>query len=282
MAVLAFLGITGAIIWLSVAKKPIVHLTVFRDRNFAAGCAMISAMGGILYASAVIIPQFAQQVLNYTATWAGLILSPGGVVVIFLIPFVGQLMKRMQTRYIIAIGFTLMGFAFVYSSGLTPDIDFNTLMWMRMAQTGALAFMFVPITTVTFLTLPRELNGDGTALFSMFRNVFGSIGISAATAQVTQRSQIHQTYLSQWQTPLNPPYAALIASYERTLLSLGRAAGAVHDIAVGRAYQTFLKQSVILAYSDIFLYCAIASFVIVPLCFLVSPKKAAMPAGGAH
>jgi len=283
MAVLAFLGITGAIIWLSVAKKPIVHLTVFRDRNFVAGCAMISAMGGILYASAVIIPQFAQQVLGYTATWAGLILSPGGVVVILLIPIVGQLMKRMQTRYIIAIGFTIMGFAFVYSSKLTPDIGFNTLMWMRMSQTAALAFMFVPITTVTFLTLPRELNGDGTALFAMFRNVFGSIGISLATSQVTQRSQLHQTYLSQWATPLHQPYAELVASYERTLLSLGRAAGAVHDIAVGRVYQSFRLQTVIMAYSDIFLYCAVASFLIVPLCFLVSPKKAAIPAaGGAH
>ena len=111
----------------------------------------------------------------------------------------------------------------------------------------------------------------------------GSIGISAATAQVTQRTQVHQTYLSQWMTPLNQPYAALVASYERTLLSLGRAAGAVHDMAVSRVYQTFQTQAVIMAYSDIFLYCAVASFLIVPLCFLVSPKKAAMPAaGGAH
>ena len=243
---------------------------------------MISAMAAILYASAVIIPQFAQQVIGYTATWAGLILSPGGVVVILLIPVVGQMMKRMQTRYIIAIGFTLMGFAFVYSRKLTPDIDFDTLMWMRMAQTGALAFMFVPITTVTFLTLPRELNTDGSALFAMFRNVFGSIGISLATSQVTQRSQVHQTYLSQWMTPLNQPYNALIASYERTLLSLGRAAGAVHDVAIGLVYQTFLKQAVIMAYSDIFLYCAVASFLIVPLCFLVSPKKAATPPAGVH
>jgi DHA2 family multidrug resistance protein len=282
MAALAFVGITGAIIWLSVAKKPIVKLSVFRDRNFSAGCAMISAMAAILYASAVIIPQFAQQVIGYTATWAGLILSPGGVVVIMLIPVVGQMMKRMQTRYIIAIGFVLMGFAFVYSRKLTPDIDFDTLMWMRMAQTGALAFMFVPITTVTFLTLPRELNSDGSALFAMFRNVFGSIGISLATSQVTQRSQVHQTYLSQWMTPLNQPYNALIASYERTLLSLGRAAGAVHDAAVGLAYQTFLKQTVIMAYSDIFVYCAVASFLIVPVCFLVSPKMAATPPAGVH
>ncbi len=282
MALLAFLGILGAIGWLTIAKKPIVHLSVFGDRNFAAGCAMISAMGGILYASAVIIPQFAQQVLSYTATWAGLILSPGGVAVICLIPFVGIMMKRVQTRYLIAFGFVIMGFALLWSSKLTPDIDFTTLMLMRMSQTAALAFMFVPITTVTFLTLPRELNGDGTALFAMFRNVFGSIGISLATAQVTQRSQLHQTYLSQWETPLRAPFQALIASYENTLRSLGRAGGAVHDLAIGRAYQVFLKQAIIMAYSDIFFVCAVASFLMVPLCFLVSPKKAAVSPGAAH
>ena len=72
MALLAFLGIIGAIGWLLMAKKPIVDLDVFKDRNFAAGCMMIAAMGAILYASAVIIPQIAQQILGYTATWAGL------------------------------------------------------------------------------------------------------------------------------------------------------------------------------------------------------------------
>ncbi len=282
MAVLAFLGIFGSIIWLTIAKKPIVHLTVFRDRNFTAGCVMISAMGGILYASAVIIPQFAQRVLSYTATWAGLILSPGGIAVICLIPIVGRLMKVMQTRYLIAFGFTVMGFALLYSRKLTPDMDFNTLVIMRMSQTAALAFMFVPITTVTFLTLPRELNGDGTALFSMFRNVFGSIGISLATSQVTQRSQVHQTYLSQYMTPLYQPYEALIASYESTLRGLGRTAGMAHTAAIGRAYQTFQLQLTIMAYSDVFLYCAIASFLVVPFCFLISPKRAAGVPGGAH
>ena len=72
MALFAFLGILGAIGWLLIAKKPIVNLDVFKDRNFAGGCIMIGAVGAILYASAVLIPQFAQQILNYTATWAGL------------------------------------------------------------------------------------------------------------------------------------------------------------------------------------------------------------------
>src|ERR1700730_211967 len=133
MAVLGGLGILGAIGWLLIAKKPVVNLDVFKDRNFAMGCVFIGATGGTLYAGAVVIPQFAQTVIGYTATWAGLILSPGGIVVILLIPIVGRLMKIVQTRFIIAAGFFIMGLAFLFSSTLAPNIDFKTLVFMRAA-----------------------------------------------------------------------------------------------------------------------------------------------------
>ncbi len=120
MAVLAAFGIVGGIIWLKTAKHPIVNLDVFKDRNFTMGCVCISAVGGVLYAGAVVIPQFAQTVIGYTATWAGLILSPGGLAIIVLIPIVGVLMRFIQTRLIIAAGFFVMGLAFFYSSRLSP------------------------------------------------------------------------------------------------------------------------------------------------------------------
>jgi MFS transporter, DHA2 family, multidrug resistance protein len=282
MALLAFLGILGAIGWLLIAKKPIVDLSVFKDRNFAGGCIMIGAMGSILYASAVLIPQFAQSVLLYTATWAGLILSPGGIAVIILIPIVGRLMTKVQTRYIIATGFTIMGCALIYSSTLVPNLDFRTLVFMRTFQTAGLAFLFVPISTVAYMTLPRELNGDGAALFAMFRNVFGSIGISLSTAEITQRSQVHQNYLSQWASPFNQPYQALVAQYEQALRAMGRVGAAAHDAAVGRVYQVFRVQAAVLGYSDVFFYCAMISFIVVPFCFLLSPKTGSMQAGGGH
>jgi DHA2 family multidrug resistance protein len=282
MALLAFLGIVGAVLWLLVAKNPIVNLDVFKDRNFTGGCLMIGAMGAILYASAVIVPVFAQQILGYTATWSGLILSPGGVVVILLIPIVGRLMKVMQTRVVIAIGFFIMGCALVYSSKLVPNIDFTTLVLMRSFLTAGLAFLFVPISTVVYLTLPRNLRGDGAALYSMFRNVFGSIGISASTALVQQRSQVEQSYLSQWLSPFHQPYNALVAKYERALAALGHNSGSLHEIAVGRVYRDFMTQVAVLAYSDVFFLLAIVAFAVVPFCFLLSGKTASGGAGAAH
>jgi MFS transporter, DHA2 family, multidrug resistance protein len=282
MALLAFLGIAGAIAWLLVAKKPIVNLDVFKDRNFAAGCIMIAGVGSILYASAVLIPQFAQQVLHYTATWAGLILSPGGMVVIVLIPIVGRVMTVMQTRYIIAIGFIIMGCGLFYSSGLVTTINFQTLVIMRIFQTASLAFLFVPISTVAYQTLPRELRSDGAALFSMFRNVSGSIGISLATAAITQRSQAHQTYLSQWATPLHQPFNELVATYEQAIRAMGHVGAAAHDMAIGRVYLEFRSQVAVLAYSEVFYYCAIVAFIVVPFCLLLSPRVGGGQGGGGH
>ncbi|MEI9424113.1 DHA2 family efflux MFS transporter permease subunit [Mesorhizobium sp. Cs1299R1N1] len=281
MALLAFLGIAGAIGWLLIARKPIVNLDVFRDRNFAGGSALIAATGCILYASAVVIPQFAQQVLGYTATWAGLILSPGGVVIILLIPIVGRLLIIIQARFVIAAGFLIMGSALLFSSHLAPNIDFSTLVIMRSLQTAGLAFLFVPISTITYSTLPRELSGDGAALFSMLRNVFGSIGISAATSLVTEQSQVRQSYLSEWASPFHQPYNALVAQYERALEAVGHPAGIAHEMAVGGVYQSFRSQVAVLAYSDVFLFFSCLAFLAVPFCLFLSGKMVASGGVGA-
>jgi MFS transporter, DHA2 family, multidrug resistance protein len=273
MAVLAGLGILGAICWLLIARKPVVNLNVFKDKNFAMGCVFISATGGTLYAGAVVIPQFAQTVIGYTATWAGLILSPGGIVVILLIPIVGRLMKIVQTRFIIAAGFFIMGVAFLFSSMLVPNIDFRTLVLMRAAQTAGLAFLFVPISTITFSTLPRELNADATALFAMFRNVFGSVGISISSAMIIERTQVHQSYLAQWATPYHQPFDELIAVYQRALIAMGHTANAAHDIAVGHVYQVYREQAEVLAYSDVFFFVAVVAFTVVPFCLILSGVK---------
>jgi len=280
MAVLAFLGIFGAICWLLTARKPIIDLDVFKDKNFAMGCVLIGAMGFALYASAVIIPQFAQNVLGYPALQSGLILSPGGIVVIILIPIVGQLMKVVQTRFIVMFGFALMGTALMYSSRLAPDVDYKTLVIMRSLQTAALGFLFVPISTIAYLTLPQKYRSDGAALFSMFRNVFGSIGISLSTAAVIERTQSDQAHLSGFMTPLHQGYNVLIQESEHTLRALGRASSVVHQQAVANTYQTYTRQAQILAYGNVFQYTAIIAFLVVPLCFLISAKTAKGGGGG--
>jgi len=272
MFILALLGIAGAIAWLLYAKKPVVNLRVMADRNFALGCLMIAAMASVLYASAVVIPQLAQQQLGYTATWAGLILSPGGVVVIVLIPIVGQITKFVPLKYIIATGFFIMGCSLVYSHYLVPNIDFKTLAYMRAAQTAGLGFLFVPISTIAFSTLSKTSNADASALFTMFRNYFGSLSISGATALVTERSQIRQAHLVSHTSPLDRGYMMTMNDLQHAFLAQGDPAAGTAKQATNWLYQQLHAQASILAYSDVFMITAIMAFVMVPFCFLMSSK----------
>ena len=107
----------------------------------------------------------------------------------------------------------------------------------------------------------------------MVRNIFGSIGISVASAMVIERTQVHQSYLAQWASPFHQPFNELIAHYERTLMTMGYAVSAVHDEAVRRVYQLYRAQAEVFAYSDVFLFTAVVAFAVVPFCLILSSAK---------
>ncbi len=273
LALLSVTGILGAIGWLLTTKKPVVDLRVFADRNFAVGTLLIGGVGFSLYSSAVLVPQFAQQVIGYTATLSGLILSPGGLTIIFLIPLVNLAMKRIQPRYVIAFGFFVLGAALVISAHLVPAIDFRTLVYYRACQAAALGFLFVPISVVAYQTLPKELNGDASALFSMMRNVLGSIGISCATAVVTERTQIREAHLVHWMTPFHQPFNDYKSQVSTMLRQLGRPPASISAAANHQIYEQYVAQASILAYNDAFLTFSVGCFALIPFCWLLAPRK---------
>ncbi len=281
-AILAAIGLIGAAVWLSVAKNPVVNLRVLRDRNFALGSVMIFMIGAILYSSAVLIPQLAQEQLGYTATLAGLILSPGALLILALIPIITRLLPYIPTKYFIGFGFFSLGCALAYAHGLTPDVDYNTLALMRAAQTFGLAFLFVPNSTIAYSTLPRSANADASSLYVMFRNISGSIGISLATALETERTQVRRAYLSQHLTPLEQPYVTAKATIANTLIAHGTAASQAPGIADGLLNMTLQKQAAVLAYTDIFAITSIAAFCVVPITLLFSSSRASGRARAEH
>jgi DHA2 family multidrug resistance protein len=283
-AVLAAVGLVGAVAWLTWTRNPVVKLTVFRDRNFSLGCVMIVGFGAILYSSNVIIPQLAQQQMGYTAELAGLILSPGAALIILLIPIVGKLvLPYIQTRFIIAFGFLTLGSSCVFADlHLVPNLSFNELALIRCFQTLGLAFLFVPNSTIAYSTLPKELNGDGSALFVMLRNVSGAIGISLAGAMITERTQVHHAYLSQRLTAQSSTYQNLIQQNESALRTLGRAPGQVAHQAQLLVSQVLNTQAAFKGYMDVFALIALISFCVVPLTFLFRGTKAGGGGPPAH
>ncbi|WP_428488116.1 DHA2 family efflux MFS transporter permease subunit [Rhodopila sp.] len=277
MFILSAGGYAFGIAYLLYVRNPVVNLRVFKDRNFALATFEIGMMGFVLYASAVLIPQFAQQQLNYTATWAGLALAPGAVVLTLLIPVAGRILNLVPTKYVIAAGGLSLAVALVYSMNLVPELDFYHLVLFRAAQTAALALLFVPISTIAYATVPPQLNGDAAALFTMSRNVFGGIGISISTALITDHQQIRQSYLVHNLTPTNQPYDVLLQQVQQGLTNVGQAAGQ----AQAEINQMLQGQVAVLAYNDVFLITAGLALFIIPAALLMSGIKT-KSGGGAH
>jgi DHA2 family multidrug resistance protein len=236
----------------------------------------------VLYGSAVLVPQLAQQHLGYTATLAGYVLSPGAVAIILLIPLVSFLMGRVQTRFLLFAGFILMGAGLIYSRDISPTISFDHLVLLRAAQAAPLAFLFVPASVLAYQSVPQQLQGDAAALFTMFRNVAGSIGISVSTALITSRSQVHMAYLADHLSHANQSLTNSLAQLQSAIRNFSFATGDVAKTALGQTYQTLIAQASFLAYIDVFFYCGVLALCYAPFALLFSPVKKAGGAPGAH
>lgn len=169
--------------------------------------------------------------------------------------------------------------SFFWSRTLTPDIDFETLVLFRSAQSIGLGFLFVPLTTIAFISIPRRLNADAAALFTMFRNVAGSIGISLSTAAITERSQAHSAHLAYHASPFNEQFQLAIRESARAIQNFTTQVGDPTGIATGRMYQTMIEQSRFLAYIDVFTILSAVALLLIPFCLLLSPVKSEGSAG---
>jgi DHA2 family multidrug resistance protein len=277
-ALLAAVGIVGGTAWLLLVEKPVVNLRCLKDRNFGVGVVMVSGIGAILYSTNVIIPVMAQQWFGYTALLAGLLLSPGAAVMLLFIPITARLvLPNVQTRYVIAFGFFALGCSAVVAYRLTPQLDFWTLASFRALQTVGLAFLFVPNSTLSYSTLPRSLNADATALYAMFRNIFGSVGIAVVTALGAERMQAHRARLAEHLTQYDQPYQELLARHMQALRSMGHTAQDAHDAAMGLINRTLNLQAAILSYMDLYAYIALVTFCLVPLTLLFRAGIAGRP-----
>jgi DHA2 family multidrug resistance protein len=270
---ISLLGFAVGTVYLLSVRHPVVNLRVFRDRNFVLGTLAIGMMGFVLYESAVAIPQFAQTQLNYTATWAGLVLAPGALVLIALIPVVGKVMKFVPVKYVIASGGAALAGALFFSENLVPQLDFFHLAVFRATQTAALALLFVPISTAAYVTLPNEEHGDAAALFTMSRNVLGGIGISVSTALITNHEQIRQHYQVGNLDPSNQPYNQLLHSLQAAGVSLGQTAEAARQLAPGQVFQILQGQNAVLAYNDVFVISGLLALLLVPIGLFMSGGK---------
>src|SRR2546430_95360 len=190
-AVVAAAALIFFVIWEWRNEHPVVEVRMFRDRNFAVSNLMMVVLGMALYGSTVLLPQYVQVWMGWSAQDAGMALSPGGLTVICLLPLVGRLISRVDGRYLIAFGFTALSVALYHMSRtIYPGMDFHTAMMLRIYQSIGLAFLFVPINTVAYAGIPPSKSNQVSGILNLSRNMGGDIGIAVARELASDGSEV--------------------------------------------------------------------------------------------
>ncbi|MDE1900369.1 MAG: DHA2 family efflux MFS transporter permease subunit [Alphaproteobacteria bacterium] len=276
-AVAAAFCLITAVFWLLRQKDPVVDLRLIANKNFGPACLMIFLVGFSLYGAATMLPLLLQSYFGYDATLAGLVLSPGGLAVIVLMPVVGKLVNKFQARNLIAFGMGVTSIGMATTMFFTPQTDYATFVAMRVLQVAGLPFLFVPISTMAFASIPKEKSGKASALYNLMRNLGGSFGISILLSFLTRHTQEHQTYLVQHLSPANPAYAPALAHATATMEALGQPPQQAAHTAMGHMYRELLTQSSLLGYGDTFQLLAVilAGFAILAL--FLPPNRGNQP-----
>jgi len=273
-AIMAALGLLGFVVWELCDRDPLLDLRLFKNRNFATATFIITIVGVIIFGTTQFMPQLLQEVLGYTATTAGLAMTAGGAVTLVAMPIAGLLSNRIQPRYLIGFALLVSVFALWNMTLLNTQMSFSDAAYARMWQALGIPFMFVPLTTIAYVGLPRSASNQASALLNVGRNIGGSIGISAVQAFLATRQQFYQARFTESLNPLNPNYSAGIAQIAHDLVSRGQSQLAANQIAVAQLYQALLKQATMLAFIDCFWVLMVFVALITPTIFLLrrSPK----------
>jgi DHA2 family multidrug resistance protein len=253
------------------ADKPFIRPALFRDRNFSAGVLFGVILGLTYYASLALQPPYLQNLMDYPIVTAGLVMGPRGIGTMAAMMMVGRLVGRVDTRVLLATGLGLTAWSFYAMTGWTPAVSQTTIIGVGIIQGIGLGFLFVPLSVVTLSTLPTERMTEGTALFTLVRNIGSSVGISIVGSLLTKNTQVSHANIAQYVTPVNRAFEnPIVTQFWNPVTAAGRAA---LDAVVTR-------QAQIIAYLDDYKLLMFATLAVVPL--LIVFKKVAGGGGANH
>jgi len=217
-----------------------------------------------------------QTLLGYTAELAGFVISPGGVCIMLCMPIVGIMIGKVDPRYLIAWGFLNLSISMVLMHTLSLDSSFKYIMWVRVYQASGLAFLFIPINTISYTGVARSENNDVSGLTNLARNIGGSVGTAFIATMLSRGSQTHEATMTRNLTPSSPAFQNQVNRLKGLFgggpndptFGGGHGAGGVHA-AQGYIYSQLHRQSAMLAYMDIISILAVFCFAMIPLVMLI-------------
>jgi MFS transporter, DHA2 family, multidrug resistance protein len=249
--------------------KPFIQFAIFKDRNFIGGCVFMAVMGLVLFSTMAVSSPYLQNVIGYPIITAGLLLATRGCGTFVAMMLVGRLMRYVEARTLIISGLSLTCLSLFYMTGWTDQTGVPEIVVVSIAQGFGFGLVFVPLSTVAFLTLPNNLRTDGTSMLTLMRNVASSIGISVVIAQLTEGSRRVYAILSEHVNPFNH---AMQMPDVTGMIDLNTDTGrAMADVMVG-------LQAQIIAFSQDYQLLMLFTLVSIPLAIMIGSTKAALRA----
>ena len=283
LAILSAVCIIALIVHQLTTEEPIVDLRVFKVRSYAVGVFLMTIVGFVMYGSMVLLPIMLQTLMGYPPLQAGIALAPRGIGSFFMMPLTGMMVGRFDARKLLTAGLFIGGGTMLWLSELNANAGYWDIFWPQVVQGAGMSLLFVPLTTIAMDAIPREKMGYATSLFSLMRNIGGSIGIAVTGTLLARHTQATSVLYSANVTGLDATSQSLFYQMRAGFM----ASGADLATATQRAYAALSgmvhQQAAIVSFVGLFQFLGIVFITVVPLVLLMKrPRASAGPGAAAH
>ena len=258
-------------------KDPIMDLRMLAIRNFSIAVTFSFILGMVLNGSTILLPQFLQNDLGYTAERAGMALSPGGIALAFMMPIAGILASKFDPRVVIAAGFAITSFGLFHVTNIYLGVSFSTMVTYRIIQVIGIPLIFIPISTLNYVGVPREKFNQVSGISNFARNVGGAIGVSLLNNFITRQGQIQRNTLSTHTNHANPFFERQLNAMTQALKAVGVSASEASHSALAQLSAQLDLQANVLGFVNSFWLLGLLVMFLVPLPFIMrrpSPEEA--------
>jgi len=281
LAVVSAVCIVALIVHELTTEEPIVDLRVFKVRSYAIGVFLMTIVGFVMYGSMVLLPIMLQTLLGYPPLQAGIALAPRGIGSFIMMPLTGMMVGRIDARKLLIVGLVVGGGTMLWLSQMSLSAGYWDFFWPQVIQGAGISLLFVPLTTIAMDAIPREKMGYATSLFSLMRNIGGSIGIAVTGTLLARHTQATSVLYSANITGLDPTSQSMFYQMRGAFM----AQGADITTATSRAYAALhgmvMRQASILSFVGLFQLLGVVFLVVVPLVFLMKRPRASSGPGAA-
>ena len=259
-------------VWELEYKYPVIDIRVFKDRNFLFGTFASSFINVILYSTLLLVPMFIQSLLGYSPSKSGLTMFPRAIVCLIGLIAAGEISKYVNSKLLASCGFVIMAIALLMLTQMNPTSSMESVILPNILLCIGVPVAFVPITALSFQTLPASKNADAASLHALFKNILTAISTSASSTFIARVSQVYQNYYVANLSPQNPMFLVKLNAFQHKMMAYYPSIVATKK-ANGLLYKQLLAQARLGAFFDVFSLMALLSLSAIPLILILKNKK---------